>query len=210
MKPSTFANRQMSIDHILNDEVLPSVSPNPSTQSSESLSSESPNEESSTGTPYVEGISNATNSGTIRPSTFAIRQMSIDHILNDEPLPIVSPNPSIQSSESLSSGPPSSESPNEESSTDTQCVEGIGNKKVTRIKLVGRWAKKQPPLPRMIIVYGNGYPSRLRSIFDRDQRKYIYKYDEHADKPIRMIFKDGKIEYILDTRTGKYLYKKPH
>ncbi|KAI1662073.1 hypothetical protein F4813DRAFT_384787 [Daldinia decipiens] len=61
-------------------------------------------------------------------------------------------------------------------------------------------------LPRVIIIYQNGCHSRLRSIYDKEDREYIYHYDRDADKPIRMAFVKGQIESLQDVHTGRFLY----
>ncbi|KAI1649365.1 uncharacterized protein F4817DRAFT_363694 [Daldinia loculata] len=61
-------------------------------------------------------------------------------------------------------------------------------------------------LPRVIIIYQNGCHSRLRSIYDKEAREYIYHHNRDADKPIRMAFVKGHIESLHDINTGRFLY----
>ncbi|KAI1473227.1 uncharacterized protein F4812DRAFT_455042 [Daldinia caldariorum] len=61
-------------------------------------------------------------------------------------------------------------------------------------------------LPRVIVVYQNGYPSRLRSVYDKNARKYIYHHTRDRHRQIRMTFVQGKVESIEDVATKDLIY----
>ncbi|KAI1805359.1 hypothetical protein F4811DRAFT_570255 [Daldinia bambusicola] len=61
-------------------------------------------------------------------------------------------------------------------------------------------------LPRVIIVYQNGCHSRLRSVYDKYTRKYIYHHARDGHKQIRMTFIQGKLESLEDVATKDLIY----
>ncbi|KAI0839885.1 hypothetical protein F5Y06DRAFT_303001 [Hypoxylon sp. FL0890] len=58
---------------------------------------------------------------------------------------------------------------------------------------------------RCMIIYQN---ERLHSIYDCAARKYVYRYDNDADKPIEMTFSDGNIVALRNIMTGKFIWIK--
>ncbi|KAI0887918.1 uncharacterized protein GGS22DRAFT_154576 [Annulohypoxylon maeteangense] len=55
----------------------------------------------------------------------------------------------------------------------------------------------------------NGPPGRLYSIRDVRRQKLVYHHQRDANKPIQMTFDKGKVQHMINTRTGKVIYKSP-
>ncbi|KAI0101937.1 hypothetical protein F4776DRAFT_496835 [Hypoxylon sp. NC0597] len=64
----------------------------------------------------------------------------------------------------------------------------------------------RPRLPRFIKIYQDGCRCRLRSIYDRAEKKYIYHHERDVNMPIEMTFSQGKIVALRNIETDKFIW----
>ncbi|KAI8965094.1 hypothetical protein F5Y11DRAFT_362578 [Daldinia sp. FL1419] len=65
---------------------------------------------------------------------------------------------------------------------------------------------QEPRVPRITVVYSKNCPCGLYSIYDRENRKYVYRYDGDDNGSLQLSFVEGKITMIQNYITGENVY----
>ncbi|KAI1387365.1 uncharacterized protein F4822DRAFT_430117 [Hypoxylon trugodes] len=66
----------------------------------------------------------------------------------------------------------------------------------------------RPRSPHFVIIYEDGHHGRLRSVYNRITRQYVYQHRRDQNKKIRMSFVRGKLERLQNIRTQEILFHK--